>query len=58
MFLTRKLTVSVNYIVFRVLIFNGEEKKLFLKDVDFVVSVSTKIKFILIHNLPTIIINC
>ena len=29
---------------------------MFLKEVDFVGSVSTKIKFILIHNLPTIII--
>ena len=35
MFLTRKLAVSVNYIVFGVLIYNGEEKKLmFLKEVD------------------------
>ena len=58
MFLTRKLAVSVNYIVFGALNYNGEEKKLmFLKEVDFVGSVSTKIKFILIHNLPTIIIN-
>ena len=29
---------------------------MFLKEVDFVGSVSTKIKFILIHNFPTIIL--
>ena len=59
MFLTRKLAVSVSYIVLGALIYNGEGKKLmFLKEVDFVGSVSTKIKFMLIHNLPTIIINC
>ena len=58
MFLTSKLAVSVNYIVFGALIYNGEEQKLmFLKEVDFVGSMCTKIKFILIHNLPTIIIN-
>ena len=58
MFLTRKLAGNVKYIVFGVLFFyNGERKKLmFLKEVDFVVSVSTKIKFILIHTFPTIII--
>ena len=57
MFLTRKLAVSVNYIVFGALFYNGERKKLmFLMEVDFVGSVSTKIKFILIHNFPTIII--
>ena len=32
------------------------EKKMFLKEVHFEGSVSTKIKFILIHNFPTIII--
>ena len=59
MFLTRKLAISVNYIVFCALIYNGEGKKImFLKEVDFIVSMSTKINFILIHNLPTIIINC
>ena len=60
MFLTSKLAVSVNYIVFGALIYNGEKKKklMFLKEVDFVGCMSTKIKFILIHNLPTIIINC
>ena len=31
---------------------------MFLEEVDLVGSVSTKFKFILIHNLPTIIINC
>ena len=58
MFLTRKLAVSVNYVVFGALIYNGEKKKMFLKEVDFVGSMSTKVKFILIHNFPTIIINC
>ena len=59
MFLTRKLAVSLNYIVLSALIYNAEEKKLkFLKEVDFVGSVSTKIKFILIQNFPTIIIYC
>ena len=44
MFLTRKLALSVNYIVLGALIYNGEEKKLmFLKDVDFIGSISTKI---------------
>ena len=57
MFLTTKLAGNVKYIVFGVLFYNGERKKiLFLKEVDFVGSVSTKIKFILIHNFPTIII--
>ena len=57
MFLTRKLAGSVKYIVFGALFYKGERKKLiFLKEVDFVGSVSTKIKFILIHNFPTIII--
>ena len=56
MFLTRKLAGSVNYMVFGALFYNGERKKMFLKEVDFVGSVSTKIKFILIHNFPTIII--
>ena len=57
MFLTRKLAVSVNYMVYGALIYNGEKKKLiFLKEVHFVESMSTKIKFILIHNFPTIII--
>ena len=57
MFLTRKLAGSVKYIVFGALLYNCERKKvMFLKEVDFVVSVSTKIKFILIHNSPTIII--
>ena len=32
----------------------GEKKK----EVDFVGSMSTKIKFILIHNIPTVIIDC
>ena len=55
MFLTRKLAGSVNYIEFGALFYNGERKKLmFLKELDFVGSVSTKIKFILIHNFPTI----
>ena len=31
-----------------------EKKLMFLKEIDFVGSVSTKIKFILIHNFPTI----
>ena len=54
----KKKAGSVKYIVFGALIYNGERKKLmFLKEVDFVGSVSTKIKFILIHNFPTIIIN-
>ena len=57
MFLTRKLAGSVKYIVFGVLFYNGGRKKLmFIKEVDFVGSVSTKIKSILIHNFPTIII--
>ena len=57
MFLTRKLAGSVKYIVFGALFYNGERKQLmFLKEVDFVESMSTKIKFILIHNSPTIII--
>ena len=55
MFLTRKLAASVKYIVSGALFYNGERKKLiFLKEVDFVGSVSTKIMFILIHNFPTI----
>ena len=58
MFLTRKLAGNVKYIVFGALFYNGERRKLiFLKKVDFVGSVSTKIKFILIHNLSTIIIS-
>ena len=57
MFLTRKLAGSVKYIVFGALFYNGERKKImFLKEVDFVGFVSTMIKFILIHNFPTIII--
>ena len=56
MFLARKLAGSVKYIVFGELFYNGERKKMFLKEVDFVGYVSTKIKFILIHNSPTIII--
>ena len=56
MFLTRKLAGSVKYIVFDALFYNGEKKKIFLKEVEFVGSVSTKIKLILIHNFPTIII--
>ena len=57
MFLTRKLAGSVKYIVFGALFYNGERKKLmFLTEVDFVESMSTKIKLILIHNFPTIII--
>ena len=58
MFLTRKLSGSVKHIVFGGLFYNGERKKklMFLKEVDFVGCVSTKIKFVLIHNLPTIII--
>ena len=56
MFLTRKLAVSVNYMVFGALVYNGEENSLmFLKEVDFVGSMSTKIKFILIRNFLTII---
>ena len=58
MFLTRKLAASVNYILFVALIYNGEKKNIFLMELDFVRSMSTKIKFILIHNFPTIIINC
>ena len=59
MFLTRKLAGSVKYIVFGALFYNDERKKLmFLKEVDFVGSVSTKMKFILFRNFPTIIINC
>ena len=58
MFLTRKLEGSVKYIVFGAFFFiTAREKKLmFLKEVDFVGSVSTKIKFILTHNFPTIIV--
>ena len=57
MFLTRKLAGNVKYKAFGALFYNGERKKnIFLKEVDFVGSVSTKIKFILIHNFPTIII--
>ena len=57
MFLTRKLAGSVKYIVFGALFYNGERKKImFLKEVDFVGSVSAKIKFILIYNFPTLII--
>ena len=57
MFLTRKLVGSVKYIAFVALFYNGERKKsMFLKEVDFVESMSTKIKFILIHNFVTIII--
>ena len=56
MFLTRKLAGNVKYIVLGELFYNGERKKKFLKEVDFVGSMSTKIKFILIHNFPTIII--
>ena len=57
MFLTRKLAGSVKYIVFGALFYHGERKKImFLKEVYFVGSVSTKIKFILIHNFSTIIV--
>ena len=57
MFLTRKLAGSVKYIAFGALFYIGERKKLrFLKEVDFVGSVSTKIKFFLTHNFPIIII--
>ena len=53
MFLIRKLGGSVKYIVFGALFITVREKILmFLKEVDFVGSVSTKIKFILIHNFP------
>ena len=56
-FLTRILAGDVKYIVFGLLFYSGERKKLmFLKEVDFLESMSTKIKFILIHNFPTIII--
>ena len=55
MFLARKLAGSVKYIVFCTLFVTVREKKMFLKVVDFVGSVITKIKFILIHNFPTII---
>ena len=55
MFLTSKLAVSINYIVFGALIYNGEKRKINVPK-DFVVYVSTKIKFILMHNFPTIII--
>ena len=61
MFLTRKLAGSVKYKVFGVLFFitvRGKKKLMSLKEVDFVGSMSTKIKFILIHNFPTIIIYC
>ena len=58
MFLTRKLAGSVKYIVFGAFFITVREKKImFLKESDFVGFVSTKIKFILIHNFPTIIIN-
>ena len=57
MFLTRKLAGSVKYIVFGAFTYNSERKKINVpKRVDFVGSVSTEIKFILIHNFPTIII--
>ena len=56
MFLTRKLAGNVKYIVFGALFITVRGEKMFLKEVDFVGSVSTKIKFILIHNFPTIII--
>ena len=57
MFLTRKLAGSAKYIVLGALFHNGERKKLMsLKELDFVGSLSTSIKFILIHNSPTIII--
>ena len=57
MFLTRKLAGNVKYIVFGAHFYNAERKKLmFVKEVDFVGSVNTKIKFILFHNFPTIII--
>ena len=57
MFLTRKLAATVKYIVFGALFYNGERKKINVpKGGRFVGSVSTKIKFILIHNFPTIII--
>ena len=53
----KKITRNVKCIVFGALFYNGERKKLmFLKEVDFVGFVSTMIKFILIHNFPTIII--
>ena len=61
MFLTRKLAGSVKYIVFGALFITVREKKImFLKEVDFVESMTRarKEKFILIHNFPTIIINC
>ena len=58
MFLTRKLAGSFKYIVFGALFFITvrEKKLMFQMEVDLVGSVSTKIKFILIHNSPTIII--
>ena len=59
MFLTSKLAVSVNYIVFGALIYNGERKKYNIPkggSLHFVDSMSTKMKFILFHNFPTIII--
>ena len=57
MFLTRKLAGSVKYIVFGALFYNGERKKINVsKGGRFVESMSTKIRFILIHNFPTIII--
>ena len=37
---------------------SGKKKLLLLKEIDFVGSVSTEIKYILFHNFPTIIINC
>ena len=55
MFLARKLAGSVKYIVFGALFITVREKNVH-KGGRFVVSVSTKIKFILIHNFPTIII--
>ena len=55
MFLTRKLAGCVKYIVFDALFITAREKKI-LKEVDFVGSVNTKIKFILIHNFLSITI--
>ena len=58
MFLTRKLAGNVKYIVFGALFIMVREKKIiFIKEVDFVGCVSTKIKFKLIQNFPTIIIS-
>ena len=57
MFLVRKLAGSVKYIVFDALFYNGEREKINVPTGGrFVGSVSTKIKFILIHNFLTIII--